>query len=90
MPLLFYGYKYLFKKNNFIVDILIFYIVIISSQTSFYLLNLVNPVNYFINYISIITIFIIFAFYLLLTLIPIKNFLFKDPITDKYGFNGHK
>ena len=90
MPLLFYGYKYLFKKNNFIVDILIFYIVIISSQTSFYLLNLVNPVNYFINYISIITIFIIFAFYLLLTLIPIKNFLFKDPITDKYGFNGHR
>ena len=82
--------KFVLFLSQAIVPILIFYIVIISSQTSFYLLNLVNPVNYFINYISIITIFIIFAFYLLLTLIPIKNFLFKDPITDKYGFNGHK
>ena len=31
----------------------------------------------------------VFGFYMVLTLLPIKNFLFKDPITNKYGIKGH-
>ena len=30
-----------------------------------------------------------FGCYLLLTVMPIKNFLFKDPLTNKYGYYGH-
>ena len=89
MPVLYYGYKFLFKKDNFIINILIFYIVIISSQYLFtYIIN-INSINYFFQYLSCLGVFIIFAFYMVLTLMPIKNFLFKDPITNKYGFNGH-
>ena len=89
MPVLYYGYKFLFKKDNFIINILIFYIVIISSQYLFtYIIN-ISSISYFFQYLSCLGVFIIFAFYMVLTLMPIKNFLFKDPITNKYGFNGH-
>ena len=90
MPILFYGYKYLFKKDNFIINILIFYIVIISSQLIFnYLLNVQN-ISYITKYISSIGTYILLAFYMILTLMPIKNTIFKDPITKKYGFKGHR
>ena len=89
IPLLFYGYSYIFKKYSFIFDILIFYIVVICSQILFYRLNLINPVNYLVQYLSCIITFIIFGCYLLLTVMPIKNFLFKDPLTNKYGYYGH-
>ena len=36
-----------------------------------------------------IGIFLIFSGYLIHTVMPAKNFLFKDPITNKYGFKGH-
>ena len=89
MPLLYYGYKYLFKKDNTIINILIFYIVIICSQYLFYNLISMDKVNYYIQYISCIGTFITFACYMIFTLMPIKNFLFKDPISNKYGFKGH-
>ena len=89
MPVLFYGYKKIFKKNNAIVNILIFYIVIISSQYLFSHIISTNPINYLQQYLSCIGTYIIFACYMTLTLMPIKNFLFKDPISNKYGFKGH-
>ena len=87
MPVLYYGYKYLFKKDNFIVNILIFYIVIICSQYLFFYIINIDSVSYLLQYISCIGIFIVFGFYMVLTLMPIKNFLFKDPVTKNYGFN---
>ena len=89
MPLLYYGYRYLFKKDNTIINIIIFYIVIICSQYLFYNLISMDKVNYYIQYISCIGTFITFACYMIFTLMPIKNFLFKDPISNKYGFKGH-
>lgn len=88
IPLLYYGYKFLFKKDNFIINILIFYIVIISSQYLFFYIINFDSISYSLRYLSCIGTFIVFAFYMILTLMPIKNFLFKDPITNKYGFNG--
>lgn len=90
MPVLFYGYQLFTKKDNFILDILIFYIVIFFSQLSFYLIINMTPINYIYNYISCIGIFLIFSGYLIHTVMPAKNFLFKDPITNKYGFKGHR
>ena len=89
MPLLFYGYKVIFKKDYFILDIIIFYIVIISSQLVFF--YLINKESYLFiqNYVSCIGIFIIFGGYMIHTLMPAKSFIFKDPISNKYGFKGH-
>ena len=46
--------------------------------------------HFIYSYISCIGIFIIFGGYMIHTLLPAKNFIFKDPITDKYGFKGHR
>ena len=89
IPLLFYGYKYIIKKDIPIIDISIFYITIIISQYLFYYILNINELNYTYRYISCIGIFIIFGGYMIHTLIPPKNFIFKDPISNKYGFNGH-
>lgn len=90
IPLIFYSYKFILKKSIVIIDISIFYISIFISQFLFYYIINLNPVNEFINYLSCILVFIIFGFYMVLTLIPFKNFLFKDPNSKKYGFKGHK
>lgn len=89
MPFLYYGFKYLLKRDIALINILIFYIVIIASQFSFYYFLNINSINFYIQYISCVGTYIVFACYMVFTLMPIKNFLFKDPITSKYGFNGH-
>ena len=89
MPLLYYGYKYITNKENFIFNILSFYIVIICSQLLFHYILNIPPISFKLKYISCIILFIIFGCYLLLTLLPLKNFIFKDPITKKYGYNAH-
>ncbi len=33
---------------------------------------------------------IVLAMYLSLTRFPLHNFLFRDPITGKYGYDGHR
>ena len=89
IPLIFYTYKSFTKKALLPLDILTFYITIISSQFVFnYIINL-NQFGYFYRYLGIITLFIIFACYMILTLQPLKNFIFKDPISNKYGKEGH-
>ena len=89
MPLLFYGYQFIFKKHSTLSNILSFYIVIICSQLSFYYLINTNSINFLYSYLSCIGIFIIFGGYMIHTLLPAKNFIFEDPITNKYGFRGH-
>ncbi|MBQ1496390.1 MAG: hypothetical protein IIZ40_03490 [Bacilli bacterium] len=89
MPLLFYGYQLITKKDVVLFDILIFYIVIISSQLGFYFIINMSPIKYIYNYLSCLFIFLIFSGYLIHTTMPAKSFLFKDPITKKYGFKGH-
>lgn len=89
IPILFYTYKIFTKKSKLPIDIIIFYITIITSSLVFkYILNL-KDLPHYITYISLILMFIIFGLYMTLTLLPIKNFLFKDPITNKYGLKGH-
>lgn len=89
IPLLFYTYQIFTKKSVLWIDIIIFYLAIISSTLIFkYLIN-ITTLPFYLTYISVIVLFIIFGFYMVLTLLPIKNFLFKDPITNKYGIKGH-
>lgn len=89
IPLLFYAYQLITKKSILVVDIIIFYLAIIISNLTFsYIIN-IEPLHFFYSYISVVVLFIIFGFYMVLTLLPIKNFLFKDPITKRYGIRGH-
>ena len=89
IPILFYTYTAFTKKSILWIDVICFYIIIISSQLVF---------NYFINidtlpsiytYLSIILLLIELISYLTLTYHPIKNFIFKDPLSNKYGIEGH-
>ena len=89
MPLLYYGHKAIIKKEIFILDIISFYIVIISSQFVFFLLLSIENISYLMNYISTISLFLLFGGYMIHTLMPPKNFLFKDPLTKKYGYKAH-
>ena len=88
IPLLFYSYTHFTKKSILVIDVICFYITVTVSQLVYdTLLNL--SYSQVINYISFIGILVVLIFYLLLTLLPIKNDLFKDPITKKYGVKGH-
>lgn len=90
MPLLFYGTKLFLKKHITIINILIFFITVFISEVLMYKLLFINPVSYLVKYISLIILFITFACYLLLTIFPLENIIFKDPITKQYGFDGHR
>ena len=90
IPVLFYFYSYLLKKHVLLIDILIFYVAIFLGQTLFYFVLNGPSVPYCFSYIGAILLFMIFGFYMTATILPLKNFLFKDPITKKYGLKGHK
>lgn len=89
MPTLFYGHKALIKKDLFILDIISFYIVIISSQYLFYMIIRLNELPYIIQYLGCVGTFILFGGYMIHTLMPAKSFIFEDPINHKYGYKGH-
>lgn len=89
MPLLFYGYKAILKKDKLFLDIAIFYITIIASQIAFYFLLKIRCISFIPQYLSCVGLFIVFGSYMVLTLFPIKNFIFRDPISNEYGFKGH-
>lgn len=89
MPLLFYGYKAIFKKESVIFNISSFYIVIFASQYAFYNIISMNSFGFIYTYISCILTFLLFGGYMIHTLMPAKSFIFLDPISKKYGFSGH-
>lgn len=90
IPLIFYSYTFITKKPILIVDILSFYIAIIISQVVFYFLLNMESLSFRYSYLSIVGIFLIFGFYMIMTIAPLKIFLFKDPLTNKYGIKAHK
>lgn len=91
IPVLFYGYRPILKKKSCLpLDILIFFIASFASAGAFvYLLNLA-PMDQSGQIVSMVITVIVFAAYLLLTRFPIHNFLFQDPITGRYGYEGHQ
>ena len=89
MPILFYTYTAFTKKAILIVDIISFYIVVICSQLVFRYFIQMEPLPFIYTYLSVILLVIEFASYMFLTFQPLKNFIFKDPISNKYGLKGH-
>lgn len=89
IPFIFYLSKILFKKDITIINISSFYIAIILGQYTFKYIMQLNDLSFIYRYLSCVGLFIFFGCYLLLTLLPLKTPLFKDPITKKYGYKGH-
>lgn len=90
IPVIYYGYQFILKKRVPLIDISSFFVTVFLSQFLTSLILKQDQVSYLVSYISLVFLFIIFGMYLTLTLLPIKSFLFKDPLTDKYGIKGHK
>ena len=89
IPILFYSYTFFTKKSILIVDIICFYIVVICQELVFnYFIN-INSLPFIYSYLSVILLSIEFGSYMILTYQPLKNFIFKDPISNKYGLSGH-
>ena len=78
------------RKDILIADIMIFYIAIFAGQAMFYLMTTLNDFGAFWNFLALDGLFAIFAFMLVMTVMPLKNFLFKDPVTKQYGFTHKK
>ena len=89
IPAIFYFYRLFTKKSILPIDISLFFVAIILGQLSFFGIVVATAVPYFVQYFACIGLFIFFGAYMTLTLDPLKNFLFKDPITGKYGFRAH-
>lgn len=89
IPALFYTYTTFTKKSILVVDIICFNITIIISQLTFnYFVN-IDSVPFIYTYFAYILLFIEICAYAVLTYNPIENFMFKDPISHKYGIEGH-
>ena len=89
IPILFYSYTAFTKKSILWIDVICFYVTVICSQLVYrYIINLNNFSNIF-TYISFGLIIIELFFYFYLTYHARKNFIFEDPITHKYGIEGH-
>ena len=89
IPLLFYGYKALLGRDVLVLDILIFYVVILAGQGLFGWLLMVGSLGFVNQYLGCVGLFATLACYMVFTLMPVRNFLFRDPITHRYGFRAH-
>ena len=89
IPVIFYGFLLLLKKETLILGILDFVFSAIAGQVVSYWILISVPVPSWANYLSSAVLVLILYMYLRFTIKPPKIFLFKDPITDRYGFYGH-
>jgi len=90
IPVLFYGYQIFTKHSILPVDITIFIIASFLSSLTLVLILDARPIGAAGEVVSIVISMIIIASYLLLTRFPLHhNFLFEDPITHQYGYEGH-
>lgn len=90
IPVLFYGYRSFVRHSILIVDISIFVVAAILSELVFVVVLNGPTIGPKMTGLSLAGGVLILTAYLLLTKFPLHNFLFEDPITHRYGFDGHK
>lgn len=89
IPVLFYSYKTFTKKSILPVDIVCFFVTVLVSRITFNNIITAADLPFAIKYMSLLLLFFEILAYSFLTFNPEKNFLFKDPITNKFGLEGH-
>lgn len=91
IPVMFYGYRAVLKvKSCLPIDITIFFVASFLSSGVFAGLLELRPLDEVGQIASMVITVIVLTSYLLLTRFPLHNFLFRDPITGRYGYDGHK
>lgn len=89
IPFLFYIYTAFTKRSILFVDVICFYITVICSNLVFnYFIN-IDALPFIYTYLCCILLFIEIGAYMFLTFNPLKNIIFEDPISHKYGLEGH-
>lgn len=89
IPIIFYSFLLVLKKETLILGILDFVFSVVVGQWISYSILKSPAVLPWTNYLSFTLIILIVYIYLRFTINPPKIFLFKDPITNNYGFDGH-
>ena len=89
IPALFYLYTAFTKKSILFVDVICFYLTVICSQQIFKDFIYMEALPFIFTYFCSILLLLELGSYMILTYRPIKNFIFEDPITHKYGLRGH-
>lgn len=89
IPAIFYIYFSILKKELLILGILDFVLSAVIGQLVSYWLLVNPPLPSWANYLSAAALILILYMYLRFTIKPPKTFLFKDPITNSHGFDGH-
>ncbi len=86
IPILFYGYRAILKvKSCLPIDIAIFGVAAAISSLVFVIAVRWPSFGTWVNYLSGGISVVILTAYLSLTRFPLHNFLFRDPVTGKYG-----
>ncbi len=81
IPSIFYLYTLITKK----------YIVFLLSDIYFSIsISILSPLDFIYTYLSIILLFVIFGIYMIGTVLPFKNFIFEDSISNEYSINSHR
>jgi hypothetical protein len=85
IPTLFYGYQLIFKSENLVLDIIIFYISIIISEVIEYIVqnkfSISAKVEDVFKYINILNI----CLFVLFTFKPPRLEIFRDKLENKFG-----
>jgi len=88
--ILFYGYKIIFKSDSLLWDIFIFIIaVFLGEYVAYRFMTKKEDFERTYKVLSIILFSIILILFSIFTYFPLRNFLFKDPITNGYGIIHH-
>lgn len=91
IPALFYGYRPILKvKSCLPIDIAIFFVASFASSAMFVWMMNLAPMGEPGEIVSIVISVVVLTMYLSLTRFPMHNFLFRDPVTGKYGYEGHR
>lgn len=90
IPMIFYGYTSFTKRAILPIDISSFVVAAFLSTLVFVMILNTEPVGTIGGVISVVVSVVVLAAYLLLTRFPLhNNFLFEDPITGQYGYEGY-
>lgn len=90
IPIVFYSYTRLTKKPVFPIDILTFLVAIVLSEFAFFAILNLPSLPHIASYFCTVGTFVFFGSYMTLTLMPLRQTIFKDPITGQYGFRAHR
>jgi len=90
IPLLFYGYTVFTHKSFLPVDISCFCISVCAGMYVFHIIiNSGWKASPVVAALSLLVILAIIAHYFIFSFNPPISFLFRDPITHRYGLSGH-